>query len=305
MKQLLLLAFTLFASFTAFAQISLEDSTVQVIGYWDKNETQTYIITNEKYRVTGTDTTKREFSKYEVDVTIKDSTANSYTIEWAYRGIQMDTDNQFTKELAKVSENLSVIFKTDEMGAFQEVVNWKEIRDEIKKGTTHLRQEFKHIPKINEIIDQVESTFTTREAIEAAAIKDIQQFYTYHGGRYQMGQEITGQLEVANLYGGKPFKADVSILLDELNGEEDNAILRMWQTIDSKQLTEATVAYLGKMSKAVGAAKPDLSRMPPLQHETRVASRIHGSGWVIYSIETKEVSAENTLAFEERIIEIK
>ena len=79
----------------------------------------------------------------------------------------------------------------------------------------------------------------------------------------------------------------------------------MWQTIDSEQLTEATIGYLNKMATAVGAPKPDLSKVPALQHETRVAARVHGSGWIIYSIETKEVWADNVLALEERIIEIK
>ncbi|MBW7467522.1 hypothetical protein ABID22_002965 [Pontibacter aydingkolensis] len=46
MKQLLLTTLTLLISFTAFGQINLQDSTVQVIGYWDKNETQSYVIIN-------------------------------------------------------------------------------------------------------------------------------------------------------------------------------------------------------------------------------------------------------------------
>ncbi|WP_242927303.1 hypothetical protein [Pontibacter vulgaris] len=305
MKQLLLLAIILFASFTAFGQINVEDSTMQVIGYWDKNETQTYLITHQKYRISGADTTKREFTKYEVDVTIKDSTAKSYTIEWAYRGVQMDTDNQFTKKLAEISNNLKVIIKTNEMGAFEEVVNWKEIRDEIKRGTTHLRKEFKHLPGIDKTIDLVESMFTTKEAIEAGAIKDIQQFYTYHGAKYELGKEVNGKLQLTNLFGGKPFDTDVTISLDEIDVEENNAIIRMWQIVDSKQLTDATYAFLNKMAAGTGAKALKPGDLPPLQNETRTSARVHGSGWIIYSIETKEVTAENALAFEERIIEIK
>jgi hypothetical protein len=39
-------------------------------------------------------------------------------------------------------------------------------------------------------------------------------------------------------------------------------------------------------------------------NETWSASRIHESGWVIYSIETKKVVAEGTTQINERIIEI-
>ncbi|WP_162427080.1 hypothetical protein [Pontibacter pudoricolor] len=305
MKQLLLLALPFFASFTAFAQINLEDSTVQVIGYWDKNETQTYIITNEKYRVSGTDTTQREFVTYEVDITITDSTANSYTIEWLYRNINPGTDNPFARKLAGISENMKVIIKTNEMGAFKEVVNWKEIRDEIKKTTGLLRKEFKHIPQIDEVVAKVESMFSTKEAIQAQAIKDVQQFYTYHGGNYALGEEVNGNLPITNLLGGKPFNSEVTILLDEINAEDNNAILRMWQTIDSKELTDVTYAFLKQNAVKAGTPFPARDKFPTLQNNTTTDARIHGSGWIIFSRETKEVTTEGALAFEERIIEIK
>ena len=51
---------------------------------------------------------------------------------------------------------------------------------------------------------------------------------------------------------------------------------------------------------------PERKDFPSLTNETYTASRIHGeTGWIIYSIETKEVKAEETTNIEERIIEIK
>lgn len=305
MKQLILTTLILLASFTAFGQINLQDSTVQVIGYWDINETQSYVITNEKYRVTGSDTTQREFVKYEVDVTITDSTATSYTIEWVYRHVQPDNANPFVRKLAGISDNMKVIIKTDEMGAFKEVVNWEQIRDEIKKSTDLLRTEYKHIPKMDEVVDKVEAMFASKEAIQTIAIKDIQQFYTYHGGRYELGKEINGQLPVPNLTGGAPFNSDVTILLDEIDEEDNNSIIRMWQSINSEELTDATYAFLKKNATAAGTPFPGRKDFPALQSETRTAARIHNAGWIIFSRETKEVTAADSLAFEERVIEIK
>ncbi|TPE46413.1 hypothetical protein [Pontibacter mangrovi] len=304
MKQLILFSLTFFTSSLSFAQINLEDSTVQVIGYWDKNETQTYAITNEKYRVSGSDTTKREFVTYEVDVTIKDSTANSYTIEWLYRHIDLDTDNPLIRKLAGISENMKILIKTDEMGALETVINWEEIRDEVKKSTAVLRNEFKHIPQIDAVVDKVDGMFSTREAIEALAIKDIRQFYTYHGGKYTLAEEINGQLPVPNNLGGDPFNSDVTIRLDEINAEDNNSVIWMWQTIDPEALTDATYAYL-KQNAGETATFPARADFPEVQTEITTAARIHGSGWVMYSRETKEVTADGSLAFEERTIEIK
>jgi hypothetical protein len=116
----------MFSAIGSFAQIDMNDSTVQAIGYWDRNETYSYLVTSTKYKVTKDDTTARETLKYDLDITIKDSTANSYTIEWAYKNLQHSSTNELVRKLAAVSENIRVVIKTNEMGAFEEVVNWQD-----------------------------------------------------------------------------------------------------------------------------------------------------------------------------------
>ena len=306
MKQLLLLAFTVLTSFTTLAQINPEDSTVQVIGYWDLKEKQTYEVTKEKYRVKDADTTHRELVRYEVDITIIDSSANTYTVEWLYRHVSPGTDKSFERKLEGITNNRRVVIKTDEMGTIEEVVNWQEIRDEITKTTNILRKEFKHIPNINLAVDKAEAMFSTKQAIESMAIKDIQQFYTFHGAKYALGEEVKGQLPIPNNLGGEPFSADITILLDEINEEDNNYVIWMWQTIDPEQLTEATYTFLKESApKSSGTTFPSRSEFPVMQNETTTAARIHGSGWVLFSRETKEITADGTLAFEERSIEIK
>jgi hypothetical protein len=288
------------------AQINVNDSTVQVIAYWSRGDKQTYSVINNKFKLKGTDTTSREHMSYEVDVVVKDSTARSYTIEWRFRNINIDSDNRFTKKLAAVCQDMSIVFKTDEMGSFVEVVNWKEVRDYIKKSTNMLKDEFKEIPKIAEITDQVVKMFSSREAIESLAIRDVRQFLTYHGGKYEFGKNASGKVKVSNLFGGEPFDAELTVRLDEIDSENDNSIIRMWQSVDPDQLGQASFDYLVKIARATGSESPKREQMPAVRNDTRTASRIHGSsGWIIYSIETKEVTAEDVLNFEERIIELK
>ena len=79
----------------------------------------------------------------------------------------------------------------------------------------------------------------------------------------------------------------------------------MKQVVNSEQLTNETYNYLKKIG-TFGKNIPDRKDFPSLTNETSTASRIHGeTGWIIYSIETKEIKAEETTNIEERIIEIK
>ena len=304
MNKLIQLTSALVISATATAQINMEDSTVQAIGYWDKNEKQSYSVTTDKYKLKGADTTSKENMKYEVDITILDSTAKSYTIEWSYKNFSMQTSNDLMKKIMSIAEDMKVIIKTDENGAFTEVVNWKEIRDYIKKATDKMRSELKDIPKMDAVIKQAETTYSTKEAIESAAIKDILQFYTFHGAKYKLGETVEGKLKVPNLFGGDPFDCDVSLYLDTIDAEENNYIMRSTQEVDHQQLTDATYNYLVTLSKNLKVDPPKREDLKDLKNEITTGSRIHGSGWIVYSIQTQTVTSEDLTNVEERVIEI-
>lgn len=289
----------------AFAQINKADSTVQVIGYWDKNEKQSYSITVNKYRVSGTDTSHRKSSSYEVAVTIVDSTANSYTIEWEYDYTAFLGDS-IPQPVKDAIPQLKIIIKTDEMGAFKEVVNWKELRDYWVNMLDVSLAQVRQTPEAKKILNETLKLFSTKEAIEGVGIKDILQFYTFHGGNYKLGEELTDTQQLPNFMGGKPFEAEVTVLLDDIDFEDDNSILRISTVVDPEQLTKATFDLLKSTAAKTGLPPPDTSDLPFLKNETQIASVIHGSsGWVIYSFLTKEVSISGVVTVEERIIELK
>ena len=305
MKKLLVFGIIFLISSNLFSQISIKDSTVQVIGYWSKYDKQSYDVTYEKYKVKNKDTISRELMKYEVDVKIIDSTANSYTIEWFYKNYSIDTENELVRKLTSIANDVSVKIKTDEYGAFVEVIDWEEVRDYLEKVTEKLKVELKDVPNYKEIIANVMSIYSTKESVEANAIKDALQFYKFHGVKYKLGEELTGKLETSNNFGGKPFETDVQYSLDEINETDGNSILRSNEIINSEELTNATYNYLKKLG-TFGDKFPPRNKFPSLTNETNTASRIHGeTGWIIYSIETKTVTAEETTNIEERIMEIK
>ena len=93
MKQILPAIYFL-TTLSTFGQIHLEDSTVQVIGFWDKNEKQNYAVSLEKIKIKGADTTSREMIRYDVEVTIRDSTAHAYLVEWYYKNFTISSPNK-------------------------------------------------------------------------------------------------------------------------------------------------------------------------------------------------------------------
>lgn len=305
MKKKLLSTLFLATGLTTFGQINIADSTAQVITYWDKGEKQNYSVTTKKIKLKGTDTASKDITTYDVEITVLNQADKSYTIQWLYKDIKTNSTNQTIQKLMNITKDMKVIFKTDELGAFTEVVNWKEIRDYIQKATTSLSKEFAVILEMDKLLKQIAVTYSSKEAVESAAIKDIRQFHTFHGAKYKLGEVLKGQLKVPNLLGTEPFDSDFTIYLSEINEADNNFIMRATQEVNKEQLTNATFDYLTKMANTMKITSPKREDLKDLKNETLTASRIHGTGWIVYSVQTTTVTSDNLTNIEERIIELK
>jgi len=305
MKKKLLSTLFLATGLTTFGQINIADSTAQVITYWDKGEKQNYSVTTKKIKLKGTDTASKDITTYDVEITVLNQADKSYTIQWLYKDIKTNSTNHTIQKLMNITKDMKVIFKTDELGAFTEVVNWKEIRDYIQKATTSLSKEFAVILEMDKLLKQIAVTYSSKEAVESAAIKDIRQFHTFHGAKYKLGEILKGQLKVPNLLGTEPFDSDFTIYLSEINEADNNFIMRATQEVNKEQLTNATFDYLTKMANIMKIKSPKREDLKDLKNETLTASRIHGTGWIVYSVQTTTVTSDNLTNIEERIIELK
>lgn len=305
MKKLLITILFITLLTNAFGQISMEDSTVKVIAYWELHENQTYVISNDKLKIQAGDTISRDFTQYEVDITVLDSTENEYLLNWYYHDYQVESDNEMIMKLSSIIQNLNIQIKTDELGTFIEVVNWEDIRDYILKGTSMLKHELKDIPNMDEVVNIYENIYGSKEAIEAGAINEIIQLYYFHGLNYKLWEEQNYETQLPNMYGGEPFDAILDFWLDEINYEENFATFRMQQSVDSMQLTNATYRYLVNLAETMQVPPPSRDDLPVLHHDTWLVSLIHGSGWPLYSVQTKEVTTLDIIQSEECKIYLK
>ncbi len=305
MKNKILTTFLLLSGLTTFGQINMKDSTAQVITYWEKGDKQNYSVTAEKIKIRGADTTAREITTYNVQITVLNKSEKSYIIEWLYKDIKTNSQNATVQKLLNINKDMKVVFKTDELGAFIEVTNWKEIKDYIQKTTTTLRKDFQGIPEMDKVLKQIEVTYSTKEAIESVSIKDIQQFHTFHGAKYKLGEVLEVKLKVPNIIGTEPFDSEATIYMDEINEKDNNFIIRASQIVNKEQLTNAMFNYLTTISKNMKGDPPKREELQALGNETLTASRIHGTGWVVYSIQTTTITSDNVKNIEERIIELQ
>lgn len=291
---------------TSFGQINLQDSSVQVISYWNLGDTYNYEISFQRMKYTETDTISNETLSYEVEVSVIDSSEHSYIIQWFYKNFKSDSENPVEQMIASVAQDIKVKIKLDEFGMILAVENWEEVRDYIVISLSEIKAELNVASEMDNVFRQIEAMYSSKEAIEAASIQDVHQFHTFHGGRYILNEPVTTQNFTPNLFDkDKPFDTQVSIALESLDGENNQCIIRTIQELDSEQLTEATYQYLKKLLPGFEKEFPKRKEFPTVTNTTEIVSRIHGTGWVLESIQWKEVLSENITNMEIRTIVMK
>ncbi|MBN2765810.1 MAG: hypothetical protein JXR27_05505 [Paludibacteraceae bacterium] len=285
------------------AQINTEDSTVQVIGYWDMNEKQSYLIHDRRISIENSDTTSMQEFQYKVDIQIKDSTDSSYVIEWKYYAYSFVSGSDELKKIMAVYQPVKVLIRTDEMGMFSEVINHEELSVQMNKRLKVLMQKYKSDNYISAQFVKLADKYSSKQSIEQLALAEIQQFYSFHGGMYKLGENVNASLKTP-FPGTFEIDTEINIWLSEIDVEDNNFIVQMNKLLNEEQMRNVVYEQLKNNPSLSPEEIPALEDVPAVKVETWSASRIHNAGWPIYSVQTVEVTAENESNIEERIIEL-
>lgn len=306
MKNSLLVFIFFMLTFVLSAQINKENSTVQTIAYWNLGEKQEYSITREQVKLKGNDTISKKNSTYDVDIMVVDSTATSYIVEWYYK----NNKDQGSYDLNKKENGLKIRFKTDEMGTFQEILNLNEVQNYVKKTLDELKNSINNSSKeIEPFFNNMKNVFTAKEIIESVFLNDIQVFHSFYGGQYALGEVIEDQIEIDNVFGGSPYLADITLVLEDIDFEEDSYVLKYYQSINPEQLKTIVEDVSEQLGKGISSdeEKLDFDKLGinGFENEVYIGSVIHDSGWILYTNYTKSIALENYTNIDSVIIEMK
>lgn len=288
-----------------FSQINIADSTVQVIAYWDNGEKQDYTIIKTKTKLENGDTISIDSVRYEVELSVVDSTANSYTMQWVYKDVFSDNKNPFIVKTMKTVKGLKVLYKTDEMGIYKEILNWEEINQYMQKQYDLFRDLVKNAPDLVEIIDKAQAIYANKAVLESSGFKEIKQFHNFYGGAFKLDEIIEAEMEAPTPFSDKPMQTEVSIVLSNIDAENDFYVMESLQTNNEEQLADAAFAAAEKIGEGLNVELPKREDFTGLTNETYIISYIHHWGWLIYSELTTTVSLDNSTTIEEFSIELK
>lgn len=286
------------------AQIDMSDSTVQVISYWKLGDVQQYYLTESETVMTKDDTVSVLDNSYEIEIEVTDSTSIGYIIEWTRRNFQFSNSLSLDVQLQAILSDIPIILTTDVYDSNVQVLNWETLSKDVNDKCIPLLIEYADQPAALTKINQAKRKYISKASIETFVIRDVIQYFAYHGAKYKLGETISEDIKIPNNYGEDPIDAKAAMVLDELLPENNTSIIKAFQNINPQQLTAVTYDYLKSLNIVEGSL-PSYEDFPTVTKQIWGGSDIHSnSGWVIYSQESEQVTSGDDVTLKERIIEI-
>lgn len=256
MKQKTILLLSLFLSLISYSQI---DSTkVSFIAYWSIGDDYDFKISKVKREWKNDVLTKKDSSQYIANFKVLDSTEKSYDIQWTYKNNIVSTfqekaekifdDKEAVNKILKKNDLSKVIYRTNELGEFIEILNWKELGESTKLLLQEMLDSFekKNPKKVNELrnaINPIIEIYSSKQGIEQLAINELQYFHFPFGLEYDITEPIEYEQELPNVLGGEPILADATLTFEEVDFENSFCSLKE-QTVINQDDTKRVVKEL-------------------------------------------------------------
>lgn len=252
----------------SFSQILIQDSLVNSIAYFMKDESATYKINYEFNDIQKKDTLRKILRSSEIKFQVADSTATHYIIDWTYMPHE-NADNQ--------KQPLHFQYKTDEYGIFQEWLNVKEVIDELKKGNfpEHIYLEKRQIEVLLLAPTNENSYEMIIPLIQSVLLRDIISFHNFYGASYPINQPTWGTIPIENPITKKMMDSHIYVTVDEIFEEDDVYIISSKSTTDKQHLKEMFTKDFKLLKETDNV----------FVNENYITQVVHASGWPI-TIET-------------------
>lgn len=261
MNQKLLLFFALLFSTGLYSQV---DSTkISIAAYWSIGDSYDFKISKVDQEWRDEVLTKKDSSQHIANFKVVDSTENSYTVEWTYKNslfntvneglMEMINDPEVLENIAKANEVNKVIYETDEVGEFIQVLNWKELgeatssyMENVIVGVLKERPDITE-QKLRDFLQPFKETFSTQQGIEEFTVDEIQLFHYLLGYDYDITEPIEFDQEFPNMFGGDPIMGETILTFEEVDFEESFCSVLEKTTINAEDSKRVIYSFLEKI----------------------------------------------------------
>lgn len=177
--------------------IASQDSTINVIAWFNKHDTVTYRVSESSWKLNGTDTVLTASYSMMARINVVDSTSNGYNIDYTFLDFPTDTlpdsaseidrfQHQITDRLARKIVGTTVHFETDEYGRITGYNNLGQIKKQAGSLFKEALNEFSKLPEMQELkkmgfdVKKYSKNVDTDKLVDGY-LEELNMLFMYHG----------------------------------------------------------------------------------------------------------------------------
>ncbi|MFY7731242.1 MAG: hypothetical protein ACOVRN_17115, partial [Flavobacterium sp.] len=183
-------------------------------------------------------------------------------------------------------------FETDENGSFKTLLNWEELRDKIRNAFDALKNTTEVSPEISFLLQQP----LDKQSIENAILKDVQLFYLFYGIKLHIGVPVEQQIDTGSSLTG-PIKSDTSLLLTNVDFNENFYNITYYQGFDTESITKLTATIELLLAGTYSPQNTHDSEKKDVEvqgFEDFYEATMHDSGWPLKMIYNRVISLQDS-----------
>lgn len=184
--------------------VALQDSTINVIAWFNKNDTVTYWVNESVWTLDDVDTVRTASASMKVRINVVDSTANGYKMDYTFLEFPTEAlpdtasaleifQNQITANLGNKVLGTTIHFETDEYGRITEYSNLGQIRTQAKSLFKEAIKDFSQLPEIRGLkemgldIEDYAKNVDTDKLVDGY-LEELNMLFLNHGKSLKTGE---------------------------------------------------------------------------------------------------------------------
>lgn len=256
----ILFTFICFSESKAQYENLTSPTTVTSITYFEVGETKKYHVTEteEKFKNNAEKPESSTSNSYDLTFKVIAATDSSYTIDMTYNNSQTATTTKqkgwkmedLNEALTNLTNNMTVRYKTDEMGTFDTITNLPELSQKMGKAFDLLIAEFNKMidekekdktanteakKMVNSMFAKMRDSFTKLENVEVLFLDDIITIHSIYG--YEMTLNKPDEMEIYyNLFDDHTVLGVGKLALTAINKPADECKIDLTEQPDDEEM---------------------------------------------------------------------
>ena len=229
-------------------QLNYKSATnVSTIPYYEKNEYRTFHVTKTEERLEDEekiDETPLLF-KYDITFKIKNATDSNYTMEMTYKNFKINPEaDNYIEAMRKITENLTILYYTDQFGQFDTIINSKELTNKMSIAfDAILKQEIAKVDSKDSLLiaiieEEYKSTkelYLKPENIEILLLEDIGVIHALYGDELVLNKPKENKIQYI-LFNKKSINGTSSSLLTNINKAKNECKIEISEKPNTHEL---------------------------------------------------------------------